>query len=108
MDSENKKLKTMTDRSFGSIILLFRLAVIPIHKKKISFIYAIYRTAVITCAIKTYLGMLVDVYVHRNNLGRAMTTMRLLIPVTNIMWIYTYCRYARKLTITVTTTEVSV
>ena len=104
MDSENIKLKTLTDRRFSSIILLFRLAGIPFRKKKISIIYAVYTITVIICASTTYLGMLADVYVHWNNLGRAMTTMRVLIPLTNIMWIYIYCRYVRTLTITVTTT----
>jgi hypothetical protein len=92
MDSENKKLKSMTDRRFGSIIILFRLAGIPFHINKMSIIYALYAITVIICASTTYLGMLSDVYVHWNDLGRAMTTMRVLIPVTNFMCIYTYCR----------------
>ena len=108
MDSENIKLIYQTDRRFGSIILLFRLAGIPFHKKKISIIYAVYMITVIICASTTYIGLLIDVYTHWNDLGRAMTTMRVLIPVTNVMWIYTYCRYVRTLTITVTTTEVPV
>jgi len=62
---------------------------------------------VIICASTTYLGMLDDVYVHRKHLGRAMATMLVLITVTNVMWIYIYCRYVRTLTITVTATEVS-
>jgi len=97
MDSENTKFKTLTERRFGSIISLFRLAGIPFHKKKMSIIYAIYMRTVIICASTTYLGMLFDAYVHWNDLGRAMTTMRVLIPVTNVMWIYTYCRYVRTL-----------
>jgi hypothetical protein len=108
MDSENITLKTLRERRFGSIILLFRLAGIPFYKKKMSNIYAIYMRTVIFCASTTYLGMFVDVYLHRNDLGHAMTSMRILIPVTNIMWLYTYCRYVRTLTITVTVTQVFV
>ena len=108
MDSEKIKLNSLTYRRFGSIILLFRLAGIPFQKKKISIIYAIYMRTVIICASTTYLGMLVDVYVHWNDLERAMTTLRVLILVTNMMWIYTYCRYVIRLAITVTATEVSV
>jgi len=95
-----------SDRRFGSIILLFRLAGIPFHIKKMSIIYAIYMRTVIICASTSYLGMFVDVYVHRDDLGHAMTTMRVLFPVTNIMWLYTYCRYVRTLTITVTVKQV--
>jgi hypothetical protein len=105
MDSEDIKLKTLTERRFGSIILLFRLAGIPFHIRNMSIIYAIYMRTVTVCASITYLGMFVDVYVHRDDLGRAMTTVRVLIPVTNIMWLYTYCRYL-KLAFTVTVLKV--
>ena len=90
-----------SDRRFGFIILLFRFGGIPLHIKKMSLIYFIYMRMAIICASMTYLGMVFDVYVHRDDLGRAMTTMRMLIPVTDIMWIYTYVRYVRTLTITV-------
>jgi hypothetical protein len=97
-----------SDRRFGFIIFLFRLAGIPFHIKKISIIYATYMRTVIICASLSYLGMFVDVYIHRDDLGRAMTTMRVLIPVTNVMWLYTYCRYVRTLIITVTVKQVGV
>jgi len=92
MDSENIKLKTLKESRFSSIILLFRLAGIPFHIKKMSIVYAVYMKTAIICASSTYLGMFVDVYVHSDDLGRAMTSMRTLIPITNIMWLYTYCR----------------
>jgi len=46
-----------SDRLFGFIILLYRLAGIPFHIKKISIIYAIYMRTVIICASMSYLGM---------------------------------------------------
>jgi hypothetical protein len=92
MESGDIKLKNLTDRRFGYIILLFRLAGIPFHIKKMSITYTIYMMTVIICASTSYLGMFVDVYVHRYNLRRAMSTMRVFIPVTNIMWLYTFCR----------------
>jgi len=81
-----------TERRFGSIIFLFRLAGIPFHVKKISFIYAIYMRTVIIFSSTTYLGIFFDVYVHWDDLGHSVTTMRVLIPVTNCMWLYIYCR----------------
>jgi hypothetical protein len=105
MDSENIKLKTLSDRRFGSIILLFRLAGIPFHIKEMSIIYAIYMRTVIFCASTSYLGMFFDVYVHRDDLVRTTTNMRVLITVTNSMWIYTYCRYVTTLTKSVTATH---
>ena len=61
---------------------------------------------VIICASTSYLGMLVNVYVHMDDLARAMTTKGMLIPVTIVMWLYTYCRYLRRLTITVIVKQV--
>jgi len=52
--------------------------------------------------------MFFDVYVHRDDFGRAMKTMRALLPVTDVMWIYTYVRYVRTLTITVTLSQVGI
>jgi hypothetical protein len=106
MESENIKLKSLTDRRFGSIILLFRLAGIPFHKKKMSIIYTIYMGTTIFSAATTYLGLFVDVYLHRDHLGRAMTTMRVLLSFMNVMWLYTYCRYVTTLTITLTATQI--
>jgi hypothetical protein len=100
MNSENIKLKTLTDRRFGSIILLLRLAGIPLHVKEMSVIYAIYMRTVFICFSTSYLVMFFDVYVHSDDLGRAMTTVRVLIPWTNIMCLFTYCKYVITLIIT--------
>jgi len=74
------------------MIFLFKMAGIPIQMKKISTIYGVYMITVIICTFSTYIGMFVDVYIHRDDLRLAMTTMRILIPFTNIMWIYSNCR----------------
>jgi len=95
-----------SDRRFGFIILLFRIGGIPFHIKKMSIIYNIYMRTAIICASTSYLGIFFDVYVHRDDLGRAMTSMRMLLPVTDIMWFYFYVRYVRTLTVTVTVSQV--
>jgi len=82
----------MSEIRFSSMIFLFRMAGIPLKMKKVSTIYSVYMVTVITCSFSTYIGMFLDVYMHWDDLGRAMTTMRVLIPVTNIMWIFLYCR----------------
>ena len=82
----------MAEIRFRSMIFLLRMAGIPFKMNKISTIYAIYMITVIVCASTTYLGMFVDVYNHRGDLGRAMTTVRMLIPISNVMWIFSYCR----------------
>jgi len=82
----------MGEIRFRSMIFLLRMAGIPFKMNKISTIYAIYMITVVVCASTTYLGMFVDVYNHREDLGRAMTTVRMLIPISNVMWIFSYCR----------------
>jgi len=92
MSTKETKLKGLGKTRFGSMIFLLRMAGIPFKMNKISTIYAIYMTTVIICASTTYLGMFVDVYNNKQDLGRTMTTVRMLIPITNVMWIFSYCR----------------
>jgi len=77
------------------------MAGIPFKMKKISIIYALYMITVIVCSCSTIIGMFIDVYIHRNELGRSMTNLRVSIPYTNLLFIYFYCRYVRTLGITV-------
>jgi len=92
MNTRETKLKRLAETRFGSKIFLLRMAGIPFKINKISTFYAIYMRTVIICASTTYLSMFVDVYNHREDLGRAMTTVRMLIPITNVLWIFSYCR----------------
>jgi hypothetical protein len=108
MENEVTKIRSLKERRFDSIIFLLRLAGIPLQMKKVSTIYAVYMRTVIICASTTYLGTFVDVYVHRHDLGHVMTTMRVLISVTDIMWIYIYCRYVRTLATALYGTQVFV
>jgi hypothetical protein len=101
MDNRKPKAKRLSDSRFSYIIFLFRVAGIPLKMKKISVMYAIYMITVILCTCTTYLGMLLDVYVNRNDLGHAMTATRMVIPFTNMIWIYFYYRYVETLSIIV-------
>jgi prolipoprotein diacylglyceryltransferase len=92
MDNRKLKLRGPSKSRFVLIIFLFRLAGIPFKMKKISTVYTLYMITVILCACTTYVGMILDVYVHRDDLEHAMTTLRALIPSTNTTWLYLYCR----------------
>jgi hypothetical protein len=92
MNTEKSKLKGLSEIRFGSTIFLLRMAGVPFEMKKVAAIYAIYMVTVIVCCFSTILGMFVEVYVHWDELGRAMTSMRALFPFTNVMWIFLYCR----------------
>ena len=84
------------------MIFLLRMAGIPLKMKNISTIYNIYMKTVIICSCSMIVGMFVDVYIHRYDLGRSMTTMRVLISLMNVMWIFSYCRYVTTLDVTPT------
>jgi len=92
MNRKETKLKGLSEIRFGSIIFLFRMAGIPLKMKKVSTIYSVYMITVIICTFSTFIGMFVDAYIHWDDLGRAMTSIRMLIPFTNVIWIYFYCR----------------
>jgi len=92
MNRKETKLKGLSGIRFGSIIFLFKMAGIPVQIKKVSIIYGVYMITVIICGCSTYIGMFVDVYIHWDDLGRAMTSLRVLIPFTNVIWTYFYCR----------------
>jgi len=92
MNIAETKPKGLSNIRFASIIFLCRLAGIPVMMKKIPTIYAVYMITLIICSSSTYIGIYAEVNVHWDNLGRAMTSMRMLIPFTNVMWIFSYCR----------------
>jgi hypothetical protein len=92
MYRQETKLKWLSEIRFGSMIFLFRMAGIPVQMGKVSTIYGVYMITVIVCTCSMFIGTFLDVYVHWEDLGRAMTTMRVLITYTNVIWIYFYCR----------------
>jgi len=91
MNRQEPKLKGLSKNRFGSMIFLLRMSGIPFKIKKLSSMHAVYMITVIICGCSTFIALFVDVYVHWDNLGRAMTTMRALLPATNVMWILLYC-----------------
>jgi hypothetical protein len=92
MDNEVTKVKGLSYSRFGSIIFLLRLAGIPFKMKKIPTIYAVYMIIAISCTCTTVVGMFVDVYIHRDDLGHVMTNIRASIAFTNVLWVFFYCR----------------
>jgi len=92
MNKKETKLNGLSENRFGLKIVLLRLAGIPLRMMKISTIYAVYMITVIICASTTCPGMLGDVYVHRDDLGRAMTSMRVLFSFTSAVWIFSICQ----------------
>jgi hypothetical protein len=92
MDNEVPEVQRLSNSRFGSIIFLLRLAGIPFKVKNMSTLYAIYMITAISCTYTTLVGMFVDVYIHRDDLGHAMTNIRVSIWLTYVIWMLFYCR----------------
>jgi hypothetical protein len=92
MEREEPKVKALSEFRFSRIILCLRLGGIPFKMKKLSTFYSIYMMTLIICTGSTFLGMIVDVYKHTDDLIHAMTNIRILILTANIVWIYFSCR----------------
>jgi hypothetical protein len=92
MGIEGQDFKEQSNNYFNSIVFFFRLAGVPFNMNKISAIYAVYMITVMFCTCSTFLGIVANVYVHRDDLGHIMTSMRVLMPLLNDMVIYVYCR----------------
>ena len=108
MECKETKIKGRLDIRFGWIIFFFRLAGIPLKMKKISKIYAIYMITVIFCTFTTVIGMFVDVFIRWNDFGQAMTNIRLLVVLTDNIWVYIYCRYVRTLIVMFAASQICV
>jgi len=92
MKRKGTQMERLSESRFGSVVLLFRIAGIPLKIKKMSTIYTIYMITVIFCTSTTVVGMIFDVYIHRDNLRHAVTNIRVSIGSLNIVWIWCYCR----------------
>jgi len=100
------KVKGLSEIRFRWIIFFFRLAGIPLKMKKMSTVYVIYMITVIICTCIMFLGMFVDVYVHRDDLGHTMKNIRVSVAMTSLVWIYFSCRQVTTLCMTVAASRV--
>jgi hypothetical protein len=92
MEIEGQKLKKHSDNYFNLIVFLFRTAGFPFKMNTISAIYAVYMITVIFCTCCTFIGMAANVYVHRDDLEHITPSLRVLMPLMNVMITYVYCR----------------
>ena len=92
MNIPKTKLNGLSEIRFVSMIFLLRMAGIPLKMKKLKPLYTIYMVTVIVCSCSSFTGVYVDVYIHWDDLGRAMTTIRVLFSMANVMWIFSHCK----------------
>jgi hypothetical protein len=92
MEREEPKVKKLSEIRFSRIIFFLRLAGIPFKMKKLSTLYTIYMITVTVSTCSVFLGMFVDVYLHRDDMRHIMTNIRVLTGMINVVWIYFSCR----------------
>ena len=92
MEKEEPKVNGLSEIRYSWVIFSFRLAGIPFKMKKLSTLYAIYMITVIICTYSTYISMIVDVYIHRDDLSHVMTNLRILTGLSSLVWIFFFCR----------------
>jgi hypothetical protein len=92
MEREERKVKGLSEIRFRWIIFFLRLAGIPFKLKRMSTLYTIYMITVNICTNSTLIGMFVDVYIHRDDLARVMTNLRVLTGMSSLVWSYFSCR----------------
>jgi hypothetical protein len=97
MECKEEKITRRLNSRFGWIIFFFRLAGIPFDMKKISAIYATYMRTAIFCTMTVLIGIFLDIFIRWDDFGHAMTNIRVLMFVTNIVCVYFCCRYVRTL-----------
>ena len=108
MEREETKVKGHSENRFSSIIFFLRLAGIPFKMRRMSTLYTIYMITVIICTYSTLIGMCVDVYIHRDDLTRVMTNLRILTALISFVWIYFFCRYVTTLCMAVVASQLFV
>jgi hypothetical protein len=92
MESKYTEIESLFECRFSSIILLFRLAGISLKIKRKPIIYSLYVITVIVCSCSTFIGMFIDAYLRTNDLRSATRNACLLFGITNVIWIWIYCR----------------
>ena len=92
METEEAKVKGMSEIRFSRIIFFLRLAGIPIKMEKMPTLYALYMITGIICTHSTLISMFVETYIHRHDLARVMTNLRILTGMTTLVWVYFSCR----------------
>jgi hypothetical protein len=92
MEREETKVKELREIRFSWIIFFLRVAGIPFKMTKMSPFYVFYMVTVIICTCSMFLGMFVDVYIYRDDLNHVMSSIRPLIGISGVVWIYFSCR----------------
>jgi hypothetical protein len=102
MKSATQKVKSdevqgsdRSQRRFGTILLLFKMAGIPLDTHSVSRVQSVYNITSAACHYVTAVSCLMDVYINRNNFEELVKSIRLCLSVTFIIAIDIFFRYLK-------------
>ena len=94
---ERRKYEAKTNTSYNNslhesrfkvILLLYRIAGIPVKVNAISKLNAVYNASLFVCFYITYFCIGVDMFIHRHQLSLAMKKFRMVLMFQVIMWLH--------------------
>jgi hypothetical protein len=85
----------LSQRRFGTIMLLFKLAGIPLDRHSVSRIQSLYNIIAAVCYHVTVASSFMDVYVNRNNFQLQMNSIRVCLGLTVIAVMDIFYRYLK-------------
>jgi hypothetical protein len=77
---------SLNDSRFHVLLFILRLAGIPLNKKSVSRVSAVYNATVIVCFYITDFCACVDTFVHRHQLVYTMNKFRVILGMQVAMW----------------------
>jgi hypothetical protein len=84
-----------SERRFGTILLLFKMAGIPLDTHSVSRVQSVYNITTAACHYVTVVSCFMDVYVNRNNFEELVKSIRLCLSMTFVTVIDTFFRYLK-------------
>jgi len=88
MDTKQTIRKKLTENRFRISLFIMRLGGVPIYVDKMSRINFLYNSTVTICAYSVFIAMVMDFVVHRNDLKRAIKSLRVILTCTLCFWIH--------------------
>lgn len=88
MDTPQNIKNNLTENRFRISLFIMRLGGVPIYMDKTSRINFVYNSTVTICAYAVYIAMIMDFVVYRNDLKRAMKSLRVILACTLTFWIH--------------------
>jgi hypothetical protein len=93
MKSDKLQESDLSQRRFGTILLLFKLAGIPLNS--VSRVQSVYNITSAVCYYVTCVSCFMDLYVNRNNFEELMKSIGLCLSITFVMVIDIFFRYLK-------------